>query len=184
MEFTLILAGFGGQGILSAGKFVATAAMFEGREVSWMPSYGPEMRGGTANCSVVISDEAIGSPVINQADAIVALNGPSLDKFASYVKPGGLILVDSTLVKSVPMRQDVRFIPVPASGIASDSGNMTFAAIILLGSLSAATGCFKRESFEKALYDALPSRHHHLIPEEMAVFDQGAELARLTSCAT
>ena len=101
MEFTLILAGFGGQGILSAGKFVATAAMFEGREVSWMPSYGPEMRGGTANCSVVISDDVIGSPVINQADAIVALNSPSLDKFASYVKPGGLILVDSTDRKSV-----------------------------------------------------------------------------------
>lgn len=177
MDFSLIIAGFGGQGILSAGKFVATAAMFEGREVSWMPSYGPEMRGGTANCCVVISDEAIGSPVVNVADALIALNAPSLDKFAGYVRPRGLIVVDSSLVHSVPSRQDVHFIPIPASAMASDSGNMTFAAIILLGCLSAASGCFTRESFEKALTDALPARHHHLIPEEMTIFDQGAALA-------
>ncbi|MDW7656007.1 MAG: 2-oxoacid:acceptor oxidoreductase family protein [Bacillota bacterium] len=173
MEFTLLLAGFGGQGILSAGKFVATAALMEGREVSWLPSYGPEMRGGTANCSVIISDTPIGSPILNETDALIALNGPSLDKFAGMVKPGGLIIVDSSLVQAVPQRQE-RFIPIPASSIASEAGNMTFAAIVLLGFLAAASGCFNRDSFEKALYDALPERHHHLIPQEMALFDRGA----------
>lgn len=177
MDYALILAGFGGQGILSAGKFVASAALLEGREVSWLPSYGPEMRGGTANCSVVISDEAIGSPVVNEPDALIALNGPSLDKFAGQVKKGGLIIVDSALVRSVPARRDVRFIPIPASTLASDAGNMTFAAIILLGCLAASSNCFSRASFEQALYQALPKRHHHLIPQEMAAFDQGVALA-------
>jgi 2-oxoglutarate ferredoxin oxidoreductase subunit gamma len=173
IDFSIILAGFGGQGILSAGRIVTGAALIEGREVSWFPSYGPEMRGGTANCSVVISDEPIGSPVINDADVLIALNSPSLEKFAPQVKPGGLIIADCTLAPSAPDRNDVRYIPIPASGMASDMGNMTFAAIILLGSLMEQTGCFRRESFEQSLAETLPSRHHHLIPAEMAAFDQG-----------
>ena len=135
------------------------------------------MRGGTANCSVIVSDNPIGSPILNAADVLIALNGPSLDKFTRLVKPGGLILADSSLVHAVPARQDIRFIPVPASSMASEAGNMTFAAVILLGCLAAATECFGRDSFEKALYDALPARHHHLIPKEMAIFDQGATFA-------
>lgn len=177
MEFSIMLAGFGGQGILSAGRFVATAALMEGREVSWLPSYGPEMRGGTANCSVIISDGPIGSPVLNEADALIALNRPSLEKYEHLVRPGGLIIVDSSLVKEKPRRQDVRFISVPASELASEAGNMTFAAIILLGCLAAATGCFSRAYFEKALYEVLPQRHHHLIPTEMTLFDKGAAYA-------
>ena len=173
IDFSIILAGFGGQGILSAGKIVATAALLEDREVSWFPSYGPEMRGGTANCSVVISDQPIGSPVINDADVLIALNGPSLEKFSRQVKTGGLIIVDSALVKNLPERTDVRFFPIPASTLASELDNMTFAAIILLGCLGRQSDCFSRESFEKALHDALPQRHHHLIPAEMSVFDQG-----------
>ncbi len=173
IDFSIILAGFGGQGILSAGKFIATAALFEGREVSWFPSYGPEMRGGTANCSVVVSDEPIGSPVINDADVLIAMNGPSLEKFVKQVKPGGLIIVDSALVPNRPERQDIRYFPIPASSMASELGNMNFAVIILLGCLAVQTGCISRESFEKALADALPKRHHHLIPAEMQVFDQG-----------
>ena len=173
-DFSIILAGFGGQGILSAGKIVAVTALLEGREVSWFPSYGPEMRGGTANCSVVISDEPIGSPVINDADVLIALNGPSLEKFARQVKPGGLVIVDSTLVLNRPDRSDIRFFPIPASSLASEMGNMTFAAIILLGCLARQSGCFSRESFARALADVLPQRHHHLIPAEMAAFDQGA----------
>ncbi|MEA4888481.1 MAG: 2-oxoacid:acceptor oxidoreductase family protein [Clostridiaceae bacterium] len=176
-DFSVIMAGFGGQGILSAGKFVAHAAMLEGREVSWLPSYGPEMRGGTANCCVVVSDEPIGSPVVNDADVLIALNGPSLEKFADQVKPGGLIIVDSTLVHAVPARRDIRFIPIPASAMASDAGNMTFAAIILLGCLSSDTKSFSRDSFENALKETLPVRHHHFIPQEMTVFDQGAGFA-------
>jgi 2-oxoglutarate ferredoxin oxidoreductase subunit gamma len=173
IDFSIVLAGFGGQGILSAGKFVAEAALAEGREVSWFPSYGPEMRGGTANCSVVISDEPIGSPVINEADVLIAMNGPSLEKFVTHVKPDGLIIVDSSLVKTTPGRTDVRFIPIPASAMASEKGNMNFASIILLGCLTRWTGAIRRETFEKALADTLPERLHHLIPAEMAAFDEG-----------
>ena len=118
IDFSIILAGFGGQGILSAGKFAAEAALIEGHEVSWFPSYGPEMRGGTANCSVVISDEAIGSPVINDADVLIALNQPSLEKFEKQVKAGGIIIIDSSLIKVVPTRKDIRFIPIASSDIA------------------------------------------------------------------
>ncbi len=174
MEYKLMLAGFGGQGVLSAGRIVATAGLLSGREVSWLPSYGPEMRGGTANCSVIIADQAIGSPILNELDALLALNAPSQDKFVQLVKPGGLVIADSTLVKAVPTRQDIRYQPLPAAELAAAAGNMTFAAIVLLGCLQAADGCFSREDFEKALFEALPSRHHHLIPLEMDLFDQGA----------
>ena len=173
IDFSIILAGFGGQGILSAGRIVASAALIENREVSWFPSYGPEMRGGTANCGVVISDEPIGSPVINDTDVLIALNNPSLDKFARNVRPGGLIIVDSALVYAIPARQDVRFVPIPASTIATEMGNITFATIILLGSLARATGCIRRDSFEAALREVLPEKKHDLIPAEMKAFDIG-----------
>lgn len=175
IDFSIILAGFGGQGILSAGRIIAQAALSEDREVSWFPSYGPEMRGGTANCGVVISDEPIGSPVINDTDVLIALNNPSLDKFTRQVKPGGLIIVDSALVYAIPARQDVRFVPIPASTLASDMGNITYATIILLGSLARATGCISRDSFESALRVVLPARYHGLIPEELQAFDLGWE---------
>ncbi len=174
IDFSVIVAGFGGQGILSGGKFIATAALLENREVSWFPSYGPEMRGGTANCSVVISDEPIGSPAINAADVLIVMNGPSLDRFIGHVKPGGLVILDSSLVLNVPARRDVRVFQIPASTLAVEAGNITFAIIYLLGCLMAQTGCFTRESFELALKDALPARHHHLIPQELAAFDVGA----------
>ncbi len=153
-DFSIILAGFGGQGILSAGKMAAEAALYEGKEVSWFPSYGPEMRGGTANCSVVISDEPIGS-----------------------IKPGGVLIIDSSLIHIKPTRTDIRFIPMNASEIASDLGNMAFATISMLGCLAKATGCFKRESFESALYEVLPERRHKLIPGNVEAFDRGAKFA-------
>ncbi len=174
-DFSIIIAGFGGQGILSGGKFIATAALLEGREVSWFPSYGPEMRGGTANCSVVISDSPIGSPVVNAADVLIVMNGPSLDKFISHVKPGGIVIADSALVLHRPERTDVTVYQIPASTLAVEAGNITFAIIYLLGCLAEKTHCFLRESFEAALTDALPTRHHHLIPKEMAVFDEGGQ---------
>lgn len=173
LDFSLIIAGFGGQGILSAGRIVAASALLEGREVSWFPSYGPEMRGGTANCSVVISDESISSPVVNACDVLIAMNSPSLAKFAPQVKSGGLVIVDSSLAAETPAREDITLIAIPASDIASEMGNMTFATIILLGCLAGSTKCFQRVTFEKALYDTLPERHHHLIPEEMEAFDLG-----------
>lgn len=177
IDFSIILAGFGGQGILSAGKMAAEAALIEGHEVSWFPSYGPEMRGGTANCSVVISDDVIGSPVINDADVLIALNQPSLEKFEEQLKPGGIIIIDSSLIKVVPQRTDIRFIPIASSEIANELGNMAYATIVLLGCLSAATGCFKRESFEAALREVLPERRYHMIPSNLEAFDKGAAFA-------
>ena len=177
IDFSVIIAGFGGQGILSAGKMAAEAALIEGHEVSWFPSYGPEMRGGTANCSVVISDAAIGSPVINDADVLIALNQPSLEKFEKQVKTGGILIVDSSLVKIKPTRSDIRFIPIQSSDIANELGNMAYATIVLLGCLSASTSCFRRSSFEAALYDVLPERRHHMIPANLDAFDKGASFA-------
>lgn len=178
MELKIILAGFGGQGILSAGKIVAEAGLIEGREVSWFPSYGPEMRGGTANCGVIVSDTPIGSPVLDTCDVLIALNTPSLRKFESKVRPGGTIIVDRTLVLEDTVRTDVRFYPLEASRVASERGNMAFATVMLLGCLSSATGCFTADSFEKALRYTLPERHHRLIPAELEIFGQGAAEAR------
>jgi 2-oxoglutarate ferredoxin oxidoreductase subunit gamma len=172
-EFSIIVSGFGGQGVLSAGRLIATAALIEGKEVSWLPSYGPEMRGGTANCSVIISDELIGSPLINECDVLIALNQPSLEKFESAVKPDGTIILDSSLIELRPKRTDIKVIEIAASQIASDMNNMTFAGIVLLGALSYNQKCFTRESFELALKDVLPSKKHYMIPQEMEAFDKG-----------
>ncbi|MCQ2424458.1 MAG: 2-oxoacid:acceptor oxidoreductase family protein, partial [Clostridia bacterium] len=121
MTLSFLFAGFGGQGILFAGKQLAKTAMYENKQVSWLPSYGPEMRGGSANCSVIISDEEIGSPLVNSPDILVALNRPSFDKFASKVKPGGTLLVDSTLVNVKCDRTDINVVYVPATGLANDN---------------------------------------------------------------
>ena len=178
IDFSVILAGFGGQGILSAGKMLAEAALYDEHEVSWFPSYGPEMRGGTANCSVVISDEPIGSTVVNYADVVVCLNQPSAEKFESYLKPGAILIIDSSLFSYEPTRDDIKFIAMPASDIATELGNMAFATISMIGCLATATGCIKRETFESALYEILPERRHKFIPGNMAAFDKGAEYAK------
>lgn len=178
IDFSVILAGFGGQGILSAGKMAAEAALYEGKEVSWFPSYGPEMRGGTANCGVVISDEPIGSPVVNDADVVICLNQPSAEKFESVIKPDGILIIDSSLFDYTPSRTDIRFIKMPASDIAAELGNMAFATISMLGCLSSATGCFRKESFEAALYEILPERRHKFIPGNMDAFTRGQEYAK------
>ena len=169
----IIIAGFGGQGILSAGRLLAYAGMLENKHVSWLPSYGPEMRGGTANCHVIISDEPVGSPILNRATTLIVMNGPSLDKFEGMVVEGGLIISDNSLVDRRPDRKDVEVYEIPATKMASDMGNLTFANIILLGKLIARTGIIKRENFEEALKEVLPEKKHHLIPEEMRVLEIG-----------
>ncbi len=163
----LIIAGFGGQGILSAGKLLAYAGMLEGKYVSWLPSYGPEMRGGTANCSVVISDEPVGSPIIDSANVLIVMNGPSLEKFEKVVVKDGLIIADSSLVSAKPKRTDIDFVGIPASEMAGEMGNMTYANIIILGKLLAKSGIISKESFEAALKKVLPQKKHYMIPEEM-----------------
>ncbi len=169
----IIIAGFGGQGILSAGRLIAYAGMLENKNVSWLPSYGPEMRGGTANCHVVVSEEPIGSPILNKASALIVMNGPSLEKFEELVEKDGLIITDSSLVDKSPSRKDVEVHEIPATQMASDMGNLTYANIILLGKLLEKTGVASRENFEKALKSVLPEKKHYLIPEEMKALEMG-----------
>ena len=133
MTHSFLIAGFGGQGVLFAGKFLVNKGMLEGKEVSWLPSYGPEMRGGTANCSVIVSDEPVGSPIVDHPDVLIVMNLPSLDKYEKSVQPGGMIFVDSTLVERKVERTDVTTYYVPATGIASDNGLTTLANMILTG---------------------------------------------------
>lgn len=147
----IIFAGFGGQGILSMGKFLAYAGMDANLNVSWLPSYGPEMRGGTANCSVILTDEAIGSPIVTKADTIVVMNRPSLEKFEDIVEPNGVIIMDSDLVDIAPKRKDVKVISIPAQTIAEEIGSKKIANMILLGALVKETGIVSIE----ALLDSL-----------------------------
>lgn len=169
----IIFSGFGGQGIQAAGKLIAYAGMLEDKYVSFLPSYGPEMRGGTSNCHVIVSDEPVGSPILNTATALLAMNRPSLDKFENYLVPGGIILVDSSLVNRSPVRTDVKVFEIPATKIASDMGNLAYANIIMLGKLLAETGVVSSEYFEKGLKKVLPEKKHYLIPEEMKALEIG-----------
>lgn len=154
----MVFAGFGGQGVLFAGKVVAYAGLIEGRELSWLPSYGPEMRGGTANCSVCLSDEAIGSPLMTNPNVLVAMNRPSLDKFVNDVEPGGVILLDSSLIDVKVERDDVTTYYVPASKLAEENGLKGLANIILIGKLFKEVGFCAEETLDKALQKCIPAR--------------------------
>ncbi|AKA68467.1 2-oxoacid:acceptor oxidoreductase family protein [Clostridium scatologenes] len=147
----IIFAGFGGQGILSMGKFLAYAGMDANLNVSWLPSYGPEMRGGTANCSVILTDEAIGSPIVTKADTIVVMNRPSLEKFEDIVEPNGVIIMDSDLVDIVTKRKDIKVISIPAQTIAEEIGSKKIANMILLGALVKETGIVSIEALLESL---------------------------------
>ena len=154
----MVFAGFGGQGVLFAGKVVAYAGLIEGRELSWLPSYGPEMRGGTANCSVCLSDEAIGSPLVTNPNVLVAMNRPALDKFVNDVAPGGVILLDSSLIDVKVERDDVTTYYVPASKLAEENGLKGLANIILIGKLFKEVGFCAEETLDKALQKCIPAR--------------------------
>lgn len=147
----IIFAGFGGQGILSMGKFLAYAGMDANMGVSWLPSYGPEMRGGTANCSVILTDDSVGSPIVTAPDSLVVMNRPSLDKFEKAIKSGGLLIMDSDLVNRVPERSDIEVISIPAQTIAQEIGSKTIANMILLGALVAKTNIVSMETLLGAL---------------------------------
>lgn len=147
----IIFAGFGGQGILSMGKFLAYAGMDANMNVSWLPSYGPEMRGGTANCSVIVQDQPVGSPIVTKADTVVVMNRPSLDKFEDAIVEGGLLIIDADLVDRVPARTDLEVISIPAQTIAAEIGSKTIANMVLLGALVAKTGIVSMEQLLAAL---------------------------------
>jgi 2-oxoglutarate ferredoxin oxidoreductase subunit gamma len=158
MHNEIVLAGFGGQGVLLIGKLLAYAGMKAGREVTWMPSYGPEMRGGTCNCTVVLADRPIGSPISKRPDALIVLNLPSLDKFENAVKPGGVIVVNTSLINRLPLRSDVTAVPVPANEVAVELGNAKAANMVALGAFLGSTGLVRLEDVRSVLAEAFASR--------------------------
>lgn len=173
----VIFAGFGGQGVLSMGQVLAYSGMIENREVCWMPSYGPEMRGGTANCIVTVSSSEISSPIIGTFDTVVALNQPSLDKFEMAVKSGGTLIYDSTNIIDPPTRDDIDIVPIPASEEAIKLKNTKIMNMIVLGAFLAKRDTVKIDTVLKALKQVLPERHHHLIPLNEQALQRGQELA-------
>lgn len=176
MTHEVIISGFGGQGVLSMGKILAYCGMTEGREVTWMPAYGPEQRGGTANVTVIISDERIASPLLSQYDIAVVLNQPSLDKFESKVKEGGILIYDENSVINLPKRNDIRCIGIQAMEKSAEMGNSKVFNMIVLGALLKACPMVSSNSVEASLYDSLPKRNHHLIPLNMKAMNEGASM--------
>ena len=169
----IIISGFGGQGILSMGRILATSGLHEGHNVSWLPSYGPEMRGGTANCHVIISDEEVGSPIISSPSALIVMNQPSLEKFEDAVEEGGIIIIDSSLIPVLPKRKDVKAFAIPATEKAYEMGNTTFAGVILVGKFIAETKIISPSSFENALRLILSKSKQSMIPDEMKALEYG-----------
>ena len=160
----VIFAGFGGQGVLSMGKLLAYAGMMQGRNVSWLPSYGPEMRGGTANCSVIVSDELVGSPVVTDADTLVVMNRPSLEKFESWVKPGGIILVNSSLIDLKVSRSDVKSYYFPVNDIAAECGSLKAANMVMLGVYIRLREFLKEDELLKAFTKVFGEGKKDLLP--------------------
>lgn len=168
----IVIAGFGGQGVLFLGEVLAQAALNEGREVTWLPAYGPEQRGGTAYCTVVISSEPIGSPVVSDPTVMIAMNRPSLDRFEPAVRPGGLIVCDSTLTGRVPERTDVQAVAVPATAIAAELGAARAANVVLLGATLAARPILTAESVRAALDGMVADPQ--VMARNAAAFERGA----------
>jgi len=177
----VIMAGFGGQGVMAMGMLLAYAGMKEGRHVSWMPSYGPEMRGGTANCAVVVSEVRIASPLVTEPTAVIAMSLPSFDKFEGRVVPQGLLVVNASLVHRPAVRDDVRIIRVPATDIALELGSDRVANMVALGAYVAASGVVELETVAASLKEALPPHRHHLIPLNCQALDRGAHYAHSPS---
>lgn len=163
MTHQILLAGFGGQGILFSGKFLAYDGLIENREVSWLPSYGPEMRGGTCNCSVILSDTPIGSPIVSEPDVLIAMNLPSLDKFENAAVPGAKIFVDSSLIDRKVERSDVEAYYIPATKLASDEGLSGLANMIMIGYMIRKAGVMPYENVEKVMAKVVPAKKQNLL---------------------
>ena len=174
----IIIAGFGGQGVLSMGQTLSYAAMIEGKEISWMPSYGPEMRGGTANCITILSDTQISSPIISKFDCAIVLNQPSLDKFESKVKPGGFLLYESTNILNPPTRTDIDVIGIPAADKANELNNSKVLNMVMLGAYLEKRKTVKVDTIIEALKGVLPERYHKLLPLNRQALEAGAELVK------
>lgn len=169
----IILAGFGGQGVMFIGKLLAISGMLNDLEVCWIPSYGPEMRGGTANCSVILSDEIIYSPVVAQGDVVMALNKPSYDKFLPLVKPGGVMVVNSSIVTMETTRSDITTIAIPATAIAHELGQVTIANVVCLGAMLPYLQLAKDQDIEKALQEEVAKKRPHLLDINLQAIKRG-----------
>ena len=170
----ILISGFGGQGILFAGKFLAYKGLIEDKQVSWLPSYGPEMRGGTASCSVIISDEPVGSPIVSTPDVLVAMNLPSLDRYESAVAPGGVIFADSTLIERKVQRTDVTTYYIPATKIASDNGFSVLANMVVTGKILSVLGEYDEEKVLTALKKVIPARKADMLDVNLKAMQLGA----------
>ena len=173
MTTQILIAGFGGQGVLFAGKFLAYKALLENKQLSWLPSYGPEMRGGTANCSVIISDEPVGSPIVSKPDVLIVMNLPSLDKYEDAVVPGGKIFVDSTLIERKVRRTDVEVHYIPATKLANDIEAPTLANMIMIGKVIKETGVVPYDNIDKALDKVVSARKAALKEINFKALDTG-----------
>jgi 2-oxoglutarate ferredoxin oxidoreductase subunit gamma len=178
MTEEIIIAGFGGQGVLSMGKILAYSGVMQNKEVSWMPSYGPEMRGGTSNVTVIISDERISSPTLSSYDSAIILNQQSLDKFEKTVKPGGVLLYDPNGIINHPTRKDINIYQVAGAEEASKMGNQKLFNMIILGGFLKIKPIVNPEFIEKGLQKSLPERHHGLIPENLKAIQCGNEILK------
>ncbi len=170
-----LFSGFGGQGILFAGKFLAYKGLMDDKQVSWLPSYGPEMRGGTASCGVILSDEPVGSPIVANPDVLVAMNLPSLDKYESAVVPGGMIFADSTLIERKVTRDDVKVFYVPATKLANDNGTPTLANMVLMGKILKELGDFGEDSLRAALGKVISAKRADMLEVNLHAMQIGAD---------
>jgi len=175
----LIIAGFGGQGVMSMGQLLTYAGMIENKHVAWIPSYGPEMRGGTANCAVTISDKEISSPVVTEPTTVIIMNQPSLEKFEPVIKPGGLMIINSSLVSKKASRDDIKVLEIACNEVANEKlGNPRVANIIILGAYIELTKVVTIDSIIESLKKVLPERRHNLIPLNRQALELGAELVQ------
>ena len=178
MTTRFLIAGFGGQGILFAGKFLVNKGMMEGKQVTWLPSYGPEMRGGTANCNVIISDNPVGSPIVQNPNVLMVMNTPSLDKYEKTVVPGGKVFVDSSLVSRKVERTDVEVTYIPATKMAGEMGIPTLANMILLGAIVKSTGCVGDEAVLAGLKKIVSAKHADLLDANLAAMQAGKDFVK------
>ena len=176
MKKEIIISGFVGQGVLSMGKILAYSGLLEDKEVTWMPAYGPEQRGGTANVTVIISDERISSPILSKFDIAIVLNQPSMDKFVSKVKPGGILIYDGFGIINPPERKDITVYRIDAMDKAAEMKNAKVFNMIVLGGLLKVCKIVSTDGLNKALYKTLPERHHKLIPLNMQAVEEGMNI--------
>ena len=176
MKAEIIIAGFGGQGVLSMGKILAYSGLMENKEVTWMPAYGPEQSGGTANVTVIVSEERISSPILSHYDVAIVLNQPSLDKFESKVKPGGILIYDGFGIIKPPTRKDINVYRIDAMDKAAELKNSKVFNMIVLGGLLKVCPIVSTDGLNKALYKTLPERHHGLIPLNMEAVEAGGQI--------